>query len=709
MNDERLHALTWPSERLGDALIELGRAAGLARGGPNDLGVPPQTTDSAAIDPWIERAAVIMGLQSEPLRIPYVDLASRLEAAVPGLWRLPGGRVLVVVGRRRRAVAVVDSSLGVHWLDLSFIASVVRLHRQDSPGAHASAAALGGLSPAQADRVRAVLTRKRMGISLVHGGWSIGPDPGGSFWRLARREGVVRATSRVLVVHGAQYLLWLLAWVLVGRAAFRGVFDAGWFAAWALLLVTLAVLGMLNRWMQGSLALRWGSLVKERLLAGALRLSASEIRKEGSGQLLGRVLEAQVVESLALGGGVAALTALLELLVTCGVLALGAGGWLLAPLLLAWMAWAARVEWKYIRARRSWTDQRVSLTHELVEKMVGHRTRSIQDPLATQGDEDDRRLADYLRTSKNVDAHGARLATVIPRGWVLLAMVGLAPTLVWGDVSGVSLAISIGGIVLASRAFATLAQGASHLAAAWIAWENVRPLFRAAQRRPVAGAPGYGFFPLPGSAAEATAGGEVLEVSRVDFSYRDRSEPVLKQCSLTIARGDRVLLEGASGSGKSTLAAVMQGRHRVDGGLVLLRGRDRFTLGDANWRQLVATVPQFHENHLFTETLAFNLLMGRRWPPTVADLAEAERVCHELGLAPVLHRMPAGIMQMVGDKGWQLSHGERSRVFLARALLQQTELLILDETFAALDPSTLERTFRSVLARAPTLVLVAHP
>ncbi len=83
--------------------------------------------------------------------------------------------------------------------------------------------------------------------------------------------------------------------------------------------------------------------------------------------------------------------------------------------------------------------------------------------------------------------------------------------------------------------------------------------------------------------------------------------------------------------------------------------------------KLVAAAPQFHENHVLTETFAFNLLMGRCWPPESGDMAEAEAICHELGLGDLLRRMPAGMLQMVGESGWQLSHGERSRLYIARA------------------------------------------
>lgn len=71
--------------------------------------------------------------------------------------------------------------------------------------------------------------------------------------------------------------------------------------------------------------------------------------------------------------------------------------------------------------------------------------------------------------------------------------------------------------------------------------------------------------------------------------------------------------------------------------------------------------------------------------------------------------MPSGLQQLVGETGWQLSHGERSRVYLARALLQGGELLVLDESFAALDPKNLARALDCTLRRAKTLLVVAHP
>jgi len=172
--------------------------------------------------------------------------------------------------------------------------------------------------------------------------------------------------------------------------------------------------------------------------------------------------------------------------------------------------------------------------------------------------------------------------------------------------------------------------------------------------------------------------------------------------------GDRLVLEGPSGGGKSTLVALLAGLREPNSGLLLIDGFDRQTLGSEAWRRRIAAAPQFHENHVLAETFAFNLFMGKRKALMPADFEEAETICHELGLGGLLSRMPAGMLQMVGETGWQLSHGERSRLYIARALIQDAELVVLDESFAALDPENLQRALECVLKRAKSLLVIAH-
>ncbi|MFN0006441.1 MAG: ATP-binding cassette domain-containing protein, partial [Planctomycetota bacterium] len=84
-------------------------------------------------------------------------------------------------------------------------------------------------------------------------------------------------------------------------------------------------------------------------------------------------------------------------------------------------------------------------------------------------------------------------------------------------------------------------------------------------------------------------------------------------------------------------------------------------------------------------------------------------VCRELGLDDLLARMPSGLRQLLGETGWQLSHGERSRVFIARALLARGDLVVLDESLAGLDPHTARKVLDALGRRAPALVVMAHP
>jgi ATP-binding cassette subfamily B protein len=200
----------------------------------------------------------------------------------------------------------------------------------------------------------------------------------------------------------------------------------------------------------------------------------------------------------------------------------------------------------------------------------------------------------------------------------------------------------------------------------------------------------------------------LLSAARVGFTYDGSPTAALRDCTFRIAADDRILLVGESGAGKSTLASLIGGLKRPTEGLLSIGGLDMTSIGWRTWRQHVMIAPQFSQNHLLCGTLAFNLLLGRRWPPQAQDVEEARLVCRELGLGDLLRRMPLGLDQPVGETGWQLSHGEKSRVFLARALLAKADLLIVDESLGALDPATTDMAFRCVLNRSRALLVIAH-
>jgi len=141
--------------------------------------------------------------------------------------------------------------------------------------------------------------------------------------------------------------------------------------------------------------------------------------------------------------------------------------------------------------------------------------------------------------------------------------------------------------------------------------------------------------------------------------------------------------------------------------VLFMGGLDHGTLGSDAWARLVTTVAQPHENHVFTNTLAFNLLMGRGWPPEPSDLKDAEVLCQELGLGSLVKRMPGGLHQVVGDTGWQLSQGERARLFIARALLQGSRLVVIDAALTSLDGEALGQVLTCVATRAQSVLVTS--
>jgi ATP-binding cassette subfamily B protein len=377
------------------------------------------------------------------------------------------------------------------------------------------------------------------------------------------------------------------------------------------------------------------------------------------------------------------------------------------------------------RSLRRWSGQRLALTHDLVERMVGHRTLVAQQPPELRHRDEDQALAAYARAGRALDRDGALLAALAPRGWLLAGVAAIAPALALaaGDAPGGpragAIAASLGGVLFVYGALRKLVQALPALMTAAEAWRNVSPLFAGAATI-LDGDPGRVPIPprdelrpaKPASAHAIGAGiapAALVSARELGFRYPGRERPALLGCSLDLRRGDRVLLEGPSGGGKSTLGALLTGLRVPDAGTLALEGVEQPALGVGRWRARVGAVPQFHENHVFSVSFLFNLLVGRGWPPRREDLVEAEAVCRELDLGGLLARMPSGLEQLVGEGGWQLSHGERSRLFIARALLQRLDVRVLDESFAALDPETLERVLACVLARSETLVVIAHP
>ncbi len=622
--------VAWPDARLGEAMVVLARRSKLHPRSAT-LASPP----SRDFDKWIRTTSRNLGIEAKPVSFLYPELDELLLRSGPSLIRLPGndpsGFLLLLRGSRGKAI-LIGTDLTKHSVTLSELHQVL-CRDIESPVALSVHGLLdrAGVGGASRKRARTKMVRERLRQAKIADCWLLRSPSGTSFWRQARQARLLHYLFTFSSAHALDYMIWIFAWYLIGRGALDGRLDWGWLVAWALVLFTGIPFRMFASWYEGLFVIGVGGLLKQRLLQGALRLGPDELRHMGAGYHLGRVIESEVVESRALSGGVLTLVAVVELALSTLIIISGAGGGFHALILGGWVCLAAFIGLQYLRARQKWTAARLRISHELIEKMVGHRTRLAQERPEEWHEEEDQELASYLDLSTTMDRLGA-VMMALPRGWMVVGLLGLAPAFVEDRASLARLAVGLGGFILASRALVKLVDGFTTLADAIIAWRQVAFLFHAAAREVTPGDAVAN--ELASHTAPASESGEqpLLEACDLVFRYPDRGESVLRAMSFKITSGDRILLESPSGGGKSTVVSLINGLRSSSSGLMLLHGLDRRSLGEEGWTQRIATASQFHENHVITETFAFNLLMGRRWPPEPEDMVAAEVLCRELGL-----------------------------------------------------------------------------
>jgi len=189
----------------------------------------------------------------------------------------------------------------------------------------------------------------------------------------------------------------------------------------------------------------------------------------------------------------------------------------------------------------------------------------------------------------------------------------------------------------------------------------------------------------------------------VTFAHR-AGRPVLAAASLYAAPGTVICVTGPSGSGKSTLLSLLVRLAEPQSGRIEVDGRDISGIPLPKLRELISLVPQ--EPWLHAGTIAENIGYGRAGATGTQIAAAAEHA----GVTAFARDLPLGLQTPAGEDGTQLSGGQQRRVAVARALLAETPVLLLDEPTTGLDPATEARLIDDLLAvtRGKTLIMVTH-
>ena len=205
----------------------------------------------------------------------------------------------------------------------------------------------------------------------------------------------------------------------------------------------------------------------------------------------------------------------------------------------------------------------------------------------------------------------------------------------------------------------------------------------------------------PDKLTKSISGGDIV-LDDVHFSYSDKE--ILHGISMTIKSGEFVALVGPSGSGKSTVARLIASLWDTGSGRISIGGVDIKDIPLDEYNQMIAYVSQ--DNFLFDMTVRENIRLGNQ----SATDEQVEQAAKKCGCHDFIMGLENGYDTVVGTSGGHLSGGERQRIAIARAMLKNADIIILDEATAYTDPENEAVIQRSVakLVKGKTLIVIAH-
>ncbi|MER7246895.1 thiol reductant ABC exporter subunit CydC [Kribbella sp. NPDC000426] len=344
-------------------------------------------------------------------------------------------------------------------------------------------------------------------------------------------------------------------------------------------------------------------------------------------------------------------------------------------------------------AERRFAPVRSTLTsdvHALLTGLPDLTAYGATDERLRQVREQDARLTGILKRSASSTGLGAAVANVALACTVTGEILVGVPAVRDGRLAGVILAVLVLTPLAAFELVTPLPGAARHLIRGWQAADRLHAL---------AG------LPAPSVAwGTETAEPGTLSLRNLDLRWPGADAPAVAGVDLELRPGQGVGLIGPSGSGKSTLAAALVGFLAPETGRITLSGADLSALDETSYRRLVVLCGQ--DDHVFDATIRDNLRIGS----PDADDEELFAALDQVRLGDWVRRQPGGLDTTVGERGARISGGERQRLVLARALLANPAVLVLDEPTAHLDGPTADDLIHDIVhaTEGRTTLLITH-